>query len=514
MTRLGFSSSTMALRILATASGSAPASVLTKMPRSAPMASAVRMVSPACCGPIETQTISVALPCSLSRIASSTAISSKGFIDILTLASSTPEPSALTRTFTLKSTTRFTGTRSFMNFRSAWDRKRPEIDGSARRRTLKAAAQKCQLSAARPGFRRLAVLPRHPQHVARAPVVAVTAGHEHEVGQPVDVLAQRRRDALAGPIGELHDQPFGAPGDGTREVQMGGGGLAAGQHERAQGPKLRVEAVDLALEPLGLGIDDGEPLAARALALAGRREIGAEIEQVVLDARQHRVDFRIAARVETDEPDHGVELVDRAVGGDPQIVFRAPLAAAERGGAVVAGSRVDAVEHDHGVLSSAAQRPYGHHDDQDGDRLQQHAQAHQPLRLVRRAALHRVPQTEQQHDRDRAERDRHHEMRQQVGHACLLAPARRAGHRRAPQLPRSSRRRAITCAWISAAPSKMERIRASHSTRETGYSSAKPLPPWICTALSAAAQATRAASSFAMPASRSQRRPESFCRAA
>src|SRR6185369_5016847 len=37
-----------------------------------------------------------------------------GFIDIFTLARSTPEPSDLTRTFTLKSTTRFTGTRIFM----------------------------------------------------------------------------------------------------------------------------------------------------------------------------------------------------------------------------------------------------------------------------------------------------------------------------------------------------------------------------------------------------------------
>ena len=84
-----------ALRILATASGSTLPSVLTRMPRSAPMASAVRMVSWACAGPIDTATISVALPSSLRRIASSTAISSNGFIDILTLASSTPVPSAL-----------------------------------------------------------------------------------------------------------------------------------------------------------------------------------------------------------------------------------------------------------------------------------------------------------------------------------------------------------------------------------------------------------------------------------
>jgi hypothetical protein len=76
-------------------------SALTRMPRSAPIASPVRIVSEACAGPIDTTTTSVALPASLSRSASSTAISSNGFIDILTLASSTPVPSLLTRTLTL-----------------------------------------------------------------------------------------------------------------------------------------------------------------------------------------------------------------------------------------------------------------------------------------------------------------------------------------------------------------------------------------------------------------------------
>ena len=60
-----------------------------------PWRAPVRIVSAACAGPIDTTTTSVALPASFRRIASSTAISSKGFIDILTLASSTPEPSGL-----------------------------------------------------------------------------------------------------------------------------------------------------------------------------------------------------------------------------------------------------------------------------------------------------------------------------------------------------------------------------------------------------------------------------------
>src|SRR5262249_12475432 len=190
------------------------------------------MVSAACWGPIETQTISVALPCSLSRIASSTAISSKGFIDILTFASSTPEPSALTRTLTLKSTTRFTGTSSFMNVRS--QRAAAANDRSRRAGTLKAAAQKCQLSAARPGSQRSPVLSRDPEHVTRALLVAIAAGHEQQIGQAIDIFARRRRHALAGLVREFHDLPLGAPRDRSSEVQICGCGIAAGEHERAQ----------------------------------------------------------------------------------------------------------------------------------------------------------------------------------------------------------------------------------------------------------------------------------------
>src|SRR5258707_6104661 len=46
------------------------------------------------------------------------------------------------------------------------------------------------------------------------------------------------------------------------------------------------------------------------------------------------------------------------------------------------------------------------------------------------------------------------------------------------QFEPSSSRRAMTWAWISAAPSKIDRISASHRMREIGNSIAKPLPPW------------------------------------
>jgi hypothetical protein len=65
------------------------------------MASAVRSVSWHWAMPSETATTSVALPASLRRTASSTPISSNGFIDILTLVVSTPVPSAFTLILTL-----------------------------------------------------------------------------------------------------------------------------------------------------------------------------------------------------------------------------------------------------------------------------------------------------------------------------------------------------------------------------------------------------------------------------
>ena len=80
------------------------------------MASAVRSVSCALSAPAETATISSAWPASFMRTASSTAISQKGFIAILTFAVSTPVRSDFTRTFTLGSIVRLTATRTFMGF--------------------------------------------------------------------------------------------------------------------------------------------------------------------------------------------------------------------------------------------------------------------------------------------------------------------------------------------------------------------------------------------------------------
>ena len=135
-------------------------------------------------------------------------------------------------------------------------------------------------------------------------------------------------------------------------MQIGRRRAAARQHERFQRRKLVIEPVDFAFEPIDLRLRHRQPRATRAFALAGRAQIGADVEQIVLDARQRGIEHSIAAGMQPRDADRRIGLVERAVGGDAQIVFLAPLAGAEPGGAVVAGAGIDLVEHDHSVTST------------------------------------------------------------------------------------------------------------------------------------------------------------------
>ena len=73
-------------------------------------------------------------PLSFSRIASSTAISSKGFIDILTLASSTPRAVALDANFDVVVDDPLDGHQNFHGVRSRGDRRTPPRRLAAARR--------------------------------------------------------------------------------------------------------------------------------------------------------------------------------------------------------------------------------------------------------------------------------------------------------------------------------------------------------------------------------------------
>src|SRR5579871_4920332 len=231
------------------------------MPRSAPMARAVRMVSCTCGRPSEMAITSVALPASLRRTASSTPISSNGFIDILTFAVSTPVPSALTPILTLKSTTRLTATRTFMGFdptccsisMMACQGPHPRLQGHAKppcdpdflRAHNRSPSSDCQRAGGS------AIGARAPQDVLASLVVQVSGKDEEVVRQPVDILDRCRVHGTL--FGERGHGAFGPARDRAGKVERRRRRLAAGQHERLQRLQRGIHGVDLALQPIDLG---------------------------------------------------------------------------------------------------------------------------------------------------------------------------------------------------------------------------------------------------------------------
>ena len=105
-----------------------------------------------------------------------------------------------------------------------------------------------------------------------------------------------------------------------------------------------------------------------------------------VDPAQHFIEIAPVLQMQPHNTDGGVGLVHGSIGSDAQIMFRAALAVAERRGAVIAGSRVDTIEHDHCPSPSMPHQPYREHGDDDRGKLQQHPQPHQILRPVRRSA--------------------------------------------------------------------------------------------------------------------------------
>src|SRR5262245_31459456 len=94
------------------------------------------------------------------------------------------------------------------------------------------------------GARASAVLAGHPQHVAVAAIVGVAAGHEQEIGKPVDVLERWRAHVFVGLVGQRHHAPLRPPADGTRHVQRCGRGRAARKHERCERRQFGIELID------------------------------------------------------------------------------------------------------------------------------------------------------------------------------------------------------------------------------------------------------------------------------
>ena len=122
---------------------------------------------------------------------------------------------------------------------------------------------------------------------------------------------------------------------------MGRQRRAAGQDEGIERLEIGVQPVDLLLQPLDLGGDDPERFPGHCLAGVRRGEIGAEVEEVVLDAGQHRAEFGLVAGMQHGEPERRIGLVDGAETFDPEVGLGATRAGSEPRRAAVAGPGVD-----------------------------------------------------------------------------------------------------------------------------------------------------------------------------
>jgi len=158
-------------------------------------------------------------------------------------------------------------------------------------------------------------------------------------------------DAGVAVLADCDRAPLCAAADGAADVQVRGGGRAAGDHERAQRGERGVDLVAGALEPLGVvGADAQAPARVRALTclLLRRRhgQVGADVEQVVLHAGKPLRELLGHPGLKQRNSDRGVELVDGAVGLDARVHLGDTAHVAEVRLATVAELRVDAGEVD------------------------------------------------------------------------------------------------------------------------------------------------------------------------
>ncbi len=126
-------------------------------------------------------------------------------------------------------------------------------------------------------------------------------------------------------------------------MELRGAARAAGEDEAAQVLQILIHPVDLALEPIDLRGHDAQ----RALYPFGGGEIGAEIEQFVLDAAEHGPRRLVPDRRQSGA-DRRIRLIDVADRGHARIGLGDARAVDKPGVAGVAGAGVDLVEPDQG----------------------------------------------------------------------------------------------------------------------------------------------------------------------
>ena len=135
--------------------------------------------------------------------------------------------------------------------------------------------------------------------------------------------------------------PLGPAADGAGDVQARGRRGPAREDEALQLRQVVVERVAERLQPVDQRLLDAQP----ALDRERHAEVGADVEELVLDPAERLAQLQRALARE-DDAEERVELVDRAVRGDPGVELRDAGAVAERGLARVAAAGVDARQSD------------------------------------------------------------------------------------------------------------------------------------------------------------------------
>jgi hypothetical protein len=100
---------------------------------------------------------------------------------------------------------------------------------------------------------------------------------------------------------------------------------AAWQYEACQGWQSGIHRSDFRFQPDRSGVGHAQPIT----TFARHREVGTDIEQIVLDARQHGIHRRHIANHEAQDAYGGIGLIHRADRGDAGGVLAEPRAIAE-----------------------------------------------------------------------------------------------------------------------------------------------------------------------------------------
>lgn len=118
------------------------------------------------------------------------------------------------------------------------------------------------------------------------------------------------------------------------------------EHKGAQGLEAPVVLITRLLEGFDVGVGDPQW---RMLGVFHNRctQISTDVEKVVLDGSQQRSDLIVDAVMRKDHPDGAIGLVNIGIGPQPRVILSGTAHISEGGGAVVAGSGVDAREIDH-----------------------------------------------------------------------------------------------------------------------------------------------------------------------